>query len=66
MKFFKACNGCQKKEPGCHSACPDYKGEKAAYEELKQKHDKEKYIQRRLDDQKFSGIDRAAKSRGRR
>ena len=66
MKFFKACNGCQKKEPGCHGTCPDYKGEKAAYEAIKKKNDKEKYIQRRLDDQMFGGIERAAKSRGRR
>ena len=36
MTVFKECYHCQQREPGCHSHCSCYHGEKALHAELKQ------------------------------
>lgn len=38
MKYFTACADCKppKRQPGCHSRCPDYLKDKAAWEKHKE------------------------------
>ena len=42
MLFELTCHGCQKRYPGCHSACEAYKQEKARYDEKKAEIDKQR------------------------
>ena len=39
MGFFEECHKCKppKRKPGCHSTCPDYKRNKAKYDEFTEK-----------------------------
>lgn len=37
ISCFKSCQFCQERFPGCHSTCPKYLEERAAYDAIKAK-----------------------------
>lgn len=46
MGAFESCNGCvaPKRYPGCHGTCPEYKKDRAKYDQRKAKYDKDNQI----------------------
>jgi hypothetical protein len=38
------CYKCEKRNPGCHSTCEDYKADKAEYDKRKAEYDRERQI----------------------
>ena len=62
---IKCCKDCvaPKRHPGCHSTCPEYRTEKAEYEEYKAKVDKQKAIKAGLDSMAIASVNRARKIR---
>ena len=46
------CKGCPKRTPGCHDSCEKYQHEKAEYEAMKAKLQKEKAVRAGLDAQR--------------
>ena len=62
---IKCCKGCvaPKRYPGCHDRCPEYKKEKAEYEQRKAAEDKKKFTDQAIYLQKAEAVAKATKSR---
>lgn len=59
------CYGCvpPKREPGCHSTCPEYLADKAEHDRLKAKHDRERDISMAIYDSRGVKVAKAMKNR---
>ena len=67
MGVIKCCRGCEppKRNPYCHSTCPEYLAEKAAYEEKCKEANRKKFADYELNAQREKGVYIARKSRRR-
>lgn len=67
MGVIRCCRGCKppKRNPYCHTNCPEYLKEKAEWEELRQKDEQQKQIDYELDSQREKAV-YTAKKRWRR
>lgn len=65
---IKCCQGCvaPKRHLACWSDCTEYLAEKAKLEEDKAAYKKKQDIQKGIDDQKYRGVSRAFRRKGRR
>lgn len=59
MAIIKSCKNCGKRFPGCHGTCPDYLAERAEYDRLKAKNDREKQIQIGITTERSRAVRRA-------
>lgn len=67
MGKINCCKGCTppKRNPWCHSDCPEYIEAKAAYNAKKVEEDRKRDIQYGLTAQAMKGVNRAEKARKR-
>lgn len=63
-----SCKGCipPKRHPGCHASCPEYIAEKAAHEERKAMHDKERDISCAITNNRTEKVIKALKRHGKK
>jgi hypothetical protein len=63
-----SCKGCvpPKRYPGCHGSCPEYAEEKAQYEKDTAAQKQKVAIQAGINSQKYCGVARAMRKKGRR
>lgn len=63
--IIKCCLGCKppKRNPYCHSTCPEYLEQKAEYDERKAIADKERMVGSGVQSQKSTAIHKALKGR---
>lgn len=64
MVVFKSCRNCTppKRYPGCHAHCEAYKVERAEYDRLKAKEDKETKIRHDIYNQRSIHVAKAMKN----
>lgn len=62
---IKCCYGCvaPKRQPGCHSKCPEYLQESAEHNRQKAIYDRQRAIKGGLTSQTLKGVNRANKAR---
>lgn len=62
--LFECCHQCHppKRNPGCHSDCPEYLKDKAEYDKRKAAADKKRKAKNGLTAQRAAGVNRAMKS----
>ena len=68
MGYFDECKVCKapRRHPGCHDRCPDYAKGKAQQEADKAAADKARELDDSIRRQKYRGVRRALKSKGRK
>ena len=63
MTTIKCCKGCvaPKRHPACHATCPEYKKERAEYDERKAIEDKKKFTAQAIATQRAAAVAKATK-----
>lgn len=57
--IIKSCLNCEKRILGCHSTCPDYLSEKAEYDRLKEKENRDRAIQNGISAERSRAVRRS-------
>lgn len=58
-----SCYGCQRRQPACHSKCPEYLDAKAKYDALKAEHNKKEAVYSAIYGNRCKKVNKALKKR---